>query len=350
MAKPQPIELPLVCRLRAELEGIEPAIWRELLLYGDLSLAGLHLVLQVAFGWDDDHQHEWKVGGKSIRAGARKGADDEEIVTVAEALPRMGSTLRYRYDFGDDWCVKVSVLERRDLTPFDRLAGVARLLGAGRAAPPEDCGGVSAYLDLLDASADPKHPRREEILEPWEGGPFDGEALDIEALEEAVVRLGGPELGEEDEDEDGEAIVLGDPEEDDLDLMDERTARAFASEFPYDADTDAHLAGWLELDEMERTGTIEACHQLRNHPVGQNARLHAVAHAVVENQLAGGNPPATRETLQRLRAAGVSRHQAVHAIGNVVVEAMQTILTTRQPADLKAIEKQLRALRPADWR
>jgi hypothetical protein len=43
-----------IYQLRAVLRGISPLIWRRLLVRSDSTVAQLHEVLQVAFGWDDD--------------------------------------------------------------------------------------------------------------------------------------------------------------------------------------------------------------------------------------------------------------------------------------------------------
>ena len=45
------------------------------------------------------------------------------------------------------------------------------------ACPPEDCGGIPGYEDLLEAISDPDHEEHESILE-WVGGKFDSEAFD----------------------------------------------------------------------------------------------------------------------------------------------------------------------------
>ncbi len=37
-------------------------------------------------------------------------------------------------------------------------------LGGALACPPEDIGGVTGYNELVKALADPKHPRRDEII------------------------------------------------------------------------------------------------------------------------------------------------------------------------------------------
>ena len=53
-------------------------------------------------------------------------------------------------------------------------------MGAGRARP-EDCGGTSGYVDLIDALSDPAHEEHAACLE-WAGGDFDSEDFDLEAV------------------------------------------------------------------------------------------------------------------------------------------------------------------------
>lgn len=40
-----------VYQLRVVMAGISPLIWRRLLIPADTTIAGLHTVLQTAFGW-----------------------------------------------------------------------------------------------------------------------------------------------------------------------------------------------------------------------------------------------------------------------------------------------------------
>ncbi len=54
-------------------------------------------------------------------------------------------------------------------------------LAGARACPPEDCGGIGGYEELLEAVADPQHERHEELLE-WLGGSFDPEKFDLNAV------------------------------------------------------------------------------------------------------------------------------------------------------------------------
>jgi hypothetical protein len=63
-------------------------------------------------------------------------------------------------------------------------------------------------------------------------------------------------------------------------------------------------------------------HRRNRLPMGQSVKLHRVAHVVVENQVALGDPPAVREALARLMGEGLDRHNALHAVGSVVMGLM----------------------------
>jgi len=84
-----------------------------------------------------------------------------------------------------------------------------------------------------------------------------------------------------------------------------------------------------------------------------NATIHAVFHAIVENQIAEGLEPVVR-AMARLQREGLSRHDAVHAIGSVsaarVFEAMQSklqdVASTAQSRYNAAVER----LSAKSWR
>ena len=64
-----------------------------------------------------------------------------------------------------------------------------------------------------------------------------------------------------------------------------------------------------------------------------NPHLKAAILEVVENQLREGDPPETRQTLERLLAAGYSRKQAIEMIGSAVVGEIWSVLHERKPFD-----------------
>jgi len=54
-------------------------------------------------------------------------------------------------------------------------------VGGKRHGPPEDCGGVHGYYNLLCAISDADHDQHEEMLE-WLGDHFDPEAFSIDDI------------------------------------------------------------------------------------------------------------------------------------------------------------------------
>ena len=63
------------CELYVSIREVEPAIWRRLRVPAELTLAELHDVLQVAFGWLNYHLHDF-AGGLRWRVRIRANAAD----------------------------------------------------------------------------------------------------------------------------------------------------------------------------------------------------------------------------------------------------------------------------------
>jgi len=49
------------------------------------------------------------------------------------------------------------------------------------ACPPDDCGGISGFYELLDALADPNHEQHQEMRD-WIGGEFDPQAFSVDEV------------------------------------------------------------------------------------------------------------------------------------------------------------------------
>jgi hypothetical protein len=108
--------------------------------------------------------------------------EDEDRVRLSQLVNRGVKKFILEYDFGDSWEHDV-VIEK----PVAAEEGVKypRVTAGERACPPDDCGGIWGYADLVDIMANPKHEEYEERLE-WLGGEFDPDAFDPE---EATSRL-----------------------------------------------------------------------------------------------------------------------------------------------------------------
>lgn len=88
----------------------------------------------------------------------------------------------------------------------------------------------------------------------------------------------------------------------------------------YDPEVGPRADEWLATDEDERIAAVEAYHRRQRIRLPRPT-LHAAVHTVVENQLALGEQVVV-EALVRLRSEGLTRHEAVHAIGMVLVELL----------------------------
>lgn len=51
-----------VFQLKVSIPGIEPPIWRRLVVPCGITFHRLHKILQVAMGWQDYHLYNFKIG------------------------------------------------------------------------------------------------------------------------------------------------------------------------------------------------------------------------------------------------------------------------------------------------
>ena len=95
----------------------------------------------------------------------------------------------------------------------------------------------------------------------------------------------------------------------------------------YDPELIPNAKEWLALDEGERALLVEQYHRDVRIDLPKRARrIHAMMHTVVENQLALDDQAIVRATLERLTKDGLTRHQALHAIGSVLIEYVYDLL------------------------
>lgn len=186
---------PLTYLIRVDLAHTRPPIWRRLELSADLRLDQVHGVMLAAFGWGGDHLHEFRAGdrrfGPPDDAGAHASIQSENRARLREVLSAVGDELVYWYDFGDDW---VHVLTLEEVKPRTPEQPKARVTGARRAAPPDDCGGVGGYEGLLEALAHPDTADADYLEWAADFGlrpGYDPAKVDLDALDRAVRRALG---------------------------------------------------------------------------------------------------------------------------------------------------------------
>jgi hypothetical protein len=116
----------------------------------------------------------------------------------------------------------------------------------------------------------------------------------------------------------------------------------------YDPDVAPDPREWLALPESERIRLAQSYHVAGRLKV-PSMKAHAAAHAAVENQIASGYGP-SRKAIVRLQSEGLSRHEAVHAIGSVIGQFIYDLgqgQSEEQRALFQArMEKQLKSCTP----
>ena len=152
--------------VKINLLGTKPPIWRRVQVPSRIDLLRLHHIIQDVFGWQDCHMWVFETPAGSYGVADRElGHRNAAGIRLDQIAAQPGTRLRYTYDFGDDWEHDLLIEDVRTAEP-----GVAypRCMTGRRACPPEDCGGVWGYAELVDILSDPTHQEHQERLE-WLG-------------------------------------------------------------------------------------------------------------------------------------------------------------------------------------
>ncbi|ANU10147.1 hypothetical protein BBH88_07445 [Planococcus antarcticus DSM 14505] len=168
-------------KLKVEMIGLEPPVWRRVMLPADVTFQRLHAVIQQVTNFQSEymdwplHVHEFRLPEENMLVTnepeiyeafkkRKKGASGQTVrkpqtLKIDGFLEKYGS-LSYTYDFGDDWQFAIYLEETVD----DYHFGYPAVLDGAGDAPPEDAGGVPGFEHLLSVLADETHPDFEHML------------------------------------------------------------------------------------------------------------------------------------------------------------------------------------------
>ncbi|MFW5771616.1 MAG: plasmid pRiA4b ORF-3 family protein [Spirochaetota bacterium] len=165
-------------QVHISLRDSEPEIWRRLLVPADMLLPDFHRVIQSSMGWLNMHLHHFADGNTFYLL--RSPDDDfwDELdnveyndVKLSDLLKNEKDSIIYEYDFGDGWIHDI-VLER--ILPVDTEFQYPICVDGQMNCPPEDCGGIWGYSELLEILKNPNHEEYEDTID-WLGDEFDPE-------------------------------------------------------------------------------------------------------------------------------------------------------------------------------
>ena len=139
-------------QLKLAIPFSDPLIWRRIQVPGQMTLAGMHRVIQVCMGWQDSDSHQFLVGkifyqpGFGIEDFKRKPEYDEAAFELHQLEDGMQFLFSYLYDGGDGWELQIAVEE---ILEAGRIEPFPRLLDGANGSPPEEVGDIHQYQAML---------------------------------------------------------------------------------------------------------------------------------------------------------------------------------------------------------
>jgi hypothetical protein len=141
-------------QLKVTLQGVEPPIWRRIVVSDSVSLYELHRTLQIVMGWEDCHLHDFSIGRVRYAVPSRDDwgqAEDETRTTLSDVL-RPKKKLLYQYDFGDSWMHEIVLEKALEEAP----AATTVLHGRGQSVSAR---GLRRALGLRREAGNSRRPR-----------------------------------------------------------------------------------------------------------------------------------------------------------------------------------------------
>lgn len=154
-------ENPKEYHVRIKLKDAPVPIWREVKVPSNITLELFAFVINDVMGWANAHLHAFRTKTAEFKNTACIKQDgelfgsfqsvmalDTNKYPISFLLREKKDRIKYEYDFGDSWEHEVWLKGIREYGHGESPC-LKVVKGVG-ACPPEDCGGVWGYADLLD--------------------------------------------------------------------------------------------------------------------------------------------------------------------------------------------------------
>jgi hypothetical protein len=177
-----------VFALRLDISGTEPRIWRRVLVRESMWLSKLHDTMQVAFDWFDYQTHAFVLDDLRFGNPVRREEgiiEDDRDVPLADLDLEHRNRFIYEYHFGEGWQVEIKV---EQVLAVVKGQYYPQCLAGERSGPPEDCGGIEAFHDMLACLQEPESDLGREWLQ-WLGPDYDSERCDLERINKALRKI-----------------------------------------------------------------------------------------------------------------------------------------------------------------
>ncbi len=140
-------------QMKITLRGMKPPVWRRFFVPEDMTFQTLADVLITVMGWSGSHLSAFEMPKSGLNIMANPWSDNEEQfgdhngkkVKLTDLLPAEKKFI-FVYDMGDNWEHEVVIEDVRENYP----ALYPAVLAYEGNCPPDDCGGVWGYMDMLE--------------------------------------------------------------------------------------------------------------------------------------------------------------------------------------------------------
>ncbi len=143
----------------------------------------MHLIIQNVMGWHNAHMHQFLHNRNTSIIGDPELLDHDDATDatqycISDYFTEPRKSILYEYDLGDGWLHEL-VFEKALDTEVGKYYPLC-LEGQGNC-PPEDCGGLPGFSNLVKAM---KKKKGKEYLElkDWLGGDYDPTEFDLEYI------------------------------------------------------------------------------------------------------------------------------------------------------------------------
>jgi hypothetical protein len=176
-----------IYQIQVTLKDSDPPIWRRIQVPSHITLYRLQRIMQIVMGWENSHLHEFIINGTSYgESHPEYGLEmkTERRAKLDDLVPTENTEFIYKYNLDEEW--EHLMLVEKIISPTPKVH-YPRCVEGERACPPEDCGGILGYKDLLDILKNPEDAEYETTLE-WLGD-FDPNAFDLEAINHELKHI-----------------------------------------------------------------------------------------------------------------------------------------------------------------
>lgn len=340
-----------VYQFKITLKDIKPSIWRRIQVPESYSFWDLHVAIQDAMGWFDEHLHAFYIKNPGTGKQEEMVCYIDPIIeneygktmvwdrNISEYFTPKNSSGLYVYDYGDYW--QHEIILEKILLGKEEIDYPICIAGKNNC-PPEDCGGPSGYANLLQSISDPDGEGYEEIME-WLGDGFDPGYFNVEGLVFDDPGERWDEAFGEFEEPDEEYLTWPDKitkesKTDSLMFLHDIWEKVKTGNLEGLSYEELTVAKIMKDHEEEFFNQFEFADLLSDHEYNQEGEvdpfLHIFIHSIIENQLESRNPPEAFQFYNSMIEKGCSHHEAVHSTGAILSLLLPPVLQNSGPFDI----------------